>query len=92
MVRKVLSAATFEGREDGSHTESQEKNIHSTGNRNAEPGGRVGSVPRKHMVWPVWLEGSLERSLCPHLNETDLAPPPRDLQAGLRTALGSLND
>lgn len=65
MVKKVLSAVPFKRREDVSHTESQEKNIHYTGNRNTEPGSRAGVVPRKRMVWPVRLEGSLERSRVP---------------------------
>lgn len=72
-IYNVRSGKSFllwplKGGGDGSHAESQEKNIYSKGNRNTERGGRVGSVPRKHTVWPVWLEGSLERSPCPHLN------------------------
>lgn len=33
----------------------QEKKVHHDGNRNTEPGGRVGLVPRKCTVWPMWL-------------------------------------
>lgn len=70
---------------------SQEKKVHHDGNRNTEPGGRVGLVPRKCTVWPMWLGKGGEKPFA-HLSvKLILHHVPRSCQAGLCTALRSVN-